>query len=66
MIVHIRRGWGAFVRCKNEVAARRLAKYWHETGKGGDPKAKNGSVIGMFIGRDKVTPSANERTELYS
>lgn len=62
--IWIRRGWGAFVRCANEVKARRLAKYWHETGKGGDPTAKDGTVIGLFIGPSKF-PSENTRTQLY-
>ena len=62
--IHIRRGWGAFVRCKSEFHARRRAKHWHETGKGGDPHAKDGKVIGLFIGESKY-PSENTRTQLY-
>lgn len=62
--IHIRRGWGAFVRCKSEFHARRRAKYWHEAGKGGDPNAKDGKVIGLLIGKSKY-PSENTRTQLY-
>lgn len=61
--VHIRRGWGAFVRCANESKARKLAKRWHETGQGGTSE-RNNEVIGLFIGPNKL-PSLNKRTQLY-
>jgi len=60
MYIWIRRGWGAFVRCKNERKARRLAKRWHEQGGGGNDHP----VIGLFVGRSKY-PSENTRTQLY-
>ena len=58
--IMIRRGYGAFVRCKNEVKARRKAAHWHRTGQG-DRGAKH-PVIGLFV--KGITESC--RTELFS
>ncbi len=61
MRIWIRRGYGPFVRCKSEVAARQLAAHWHRSGQGG---GEGHPVIGLFVGTSKY-PSQAVRTELY-
>ncbi len=62
MSVWIRRGYGSFVRCANEVKARGLAKHWYRKGQGDTEKHP---VIGLFVGRGKY-PHEATRTVLYS
>ena len=57
--VWIRRGYGAFVPCQNEVKARRKAKTWHLMHQGDEA---NHPVIGLFKGR---TLASTVRTQLY-
>lgn len=61
MKVWIRRGYGAFVRCPNEVKARRRAAHWHRKDQG---DKQNHSVIGLFIGRTLYEANRNRR-QLY-
>lgn len=58
----IRRGYGCFVRCKNESKARRKACYWlrREKGDGGEGHP----VIGLFVGHCPL-PSQAKRTQLF-
>lgn len=60
--IWIRRGYGCFVRCKNEVEARRRACAWKRHG-WGDHGSQH-PVIGLFIGRSPL-PSQATREELF-
>lgn len=60
--IWIRRGYGCFVRCKNEVKARRKAAYWKLRGQGDGGTCH--PVIGLFTGRSPM-PSQAEREVLF-
>ena len=59
--VWIRRGYGAFVPCKNESKARAKASRWYSWNEGGSDHP----VIGLFYGKTKSLAHA-ERVELYN
>lgn len=60
--VWIRRGYGCFVRCKNESKARRKAAYWKLRGQGDGGEAH--PVIGLFTGSSPL-PSQAARVQLF-
>jgi hypothetical protein len=64
MYYWIRRGYGAFVRVKNETKGRARAKHWHETNTGGDSSDAYRHVIGLFKGTTKF-PHEATREALY-
>ena len=57
----IRRGYGAFVPCKNELKARTKALAWYNMDQGGNDHP----VIGLFICHVNSLRHA-QRTELYN
>lgn len=60
--VWIRRGYGCFVRCKNESKARRRAAYWKLRGYGDG--GQEHPVIGLFGGPSPL-PSLAHRVQLF-
>ena len=60
-MVFIRRGYGAFVQCKNIAKARHRARHWHRTGQGGSEHP----VIGLFLKKPRQWMYEARRIQLY-